>query len=141
MRPYVRHLLWRRELRTRTLETRCSIGGAPLQDIEPTRELGAFEVEFTVTAPVGAEWTSFSTPLKAVGQLDGEQGRWRQHGLIFTSTPVGVYQVESEYDHPGEDVYGELDPDAVSFTVLAHDIAHDLGRPSFGGLEGSFICP
>lgn len=97
--------------------------------------LQATDVEFEVIGPVGAEWTTFATPVKA--GLNDFFGKtvWRQFGLIFTNAVPGDYTVVTKIDDPFG--YVEL---SVNFRVLPHDVAHDLGRPA-SPFEGSVACP
>jgi hypothetical protein len=98
--------------------------------------LGEIEFDFTLNAPGGPQWTAFDTPVKAAryGTV------WRQFGIIFTDAVPGSYELESVYTLPeGE----ELLIDDVSFTVLPHESAHDLGQPDGDSsiLNGSVNCP
>lgn len=100
-------------------------------------------VEFDVEAPPGAEWTEFDTGVKGFGvdYVDGVKVHviLRQFGLTFTSAVPGAYEIRSTQSHP---LYGQ-EEFLVTFTVLPHETAHDLGRPDgpLKGLTGSVTCP
>jgi hypothetical protein len=111
-------------------------GGTVFSDFADFRDvLGEIEFNFTLNAPEGAEWNGFDTPVKA-----GRNGIvWRQFGVIFTHAVPGVYELESTYSLPDEEPLTFN----VSFTVLPHEIAHDLGRPDgpLSVINGSVNCP
>jgi hypothetical protein len=111
-------------------------GGTVFFDVADAREfLREIEFDFTLNAPEGAEWSGFDTPVKAA--RNGFV--WRQFGVTFTHAPPGIYELESTYSLPGEDPLTFF----VSFTVLPHEIAHDLGRPDgpVSIINGSVNCP
>jgi hypothetical protein len=68
-----------------------------------------------------------------------EQLVLKQAGLVFRGLPPGNYAVEQDLDHPAEQIFNfTFEKARVNFRVLAHEHAHDLGRP---WVFGSVNCP
>jgi hypothetical protein len=94
----------------------------------------------TLIQPTGLSIEAFTTPVK--GGLHPIFGPviWKQAGVVFRDLPPGSYTIRTETDHPAEAIFGPFEPSVVTFHVLPHDQAHELGRPT-SGFEGSVRCP
>jgi hypothetical protein len=95
---------------------------------------------FSLGGPADVEWKAFATPLMGLRTFQGDEERhtvWRNFGVIFTRAVPGSYILETQTSLPD---FGVVQHDVVSFTVLPHEIAQDLGRPGHL-LGGSRICP
>lgn len=80
------------------------------------------------------------TPVKGGHHRSGASVVWKQTAAIFQNLAPGSYELLTEYDHPAEAIFGDFEPDLMPFTVLAHDVAQEQGRPE-GGFPGSVTCP
>lgn len=105
--------------------------------------VGLEEEVTTFLDPAGLPIERFVTPVRGWKDPDGVRLVLKQTGVVFRNLPPGGYTVSTELYHPALVIFGNVfgTPWVVTFHVLPHDQAHELGRPTGEFTFGSVKCP